>query len=156
MNKQALRQFLQKANKEGYGSGKTGHWIKERDKSTTIPFESGDFKMHDNFFGGEPYGGREVVFFQNDPVWIMVYYGKVNAGEDFAKLYKFLQKALLNAPDKMPVRGPKILEEGEFKYINDWKGEIEEFSGEESISKNGETVYNARYIGGLVDQQKEE
>jgi hypothetical protein len=155
MNKEALRQFVQQANKEGYGSGKTDHWVKEKDGSTTIPFAFGDFRMSDNFFGGEPYGGREVVFFQNAPVWIMVYYGKVNPGEDFAKLYKFLQKALLNAPDEMPVRGPKVLEEEEFTYVNEWKGEIEEFSGEESISKNGKTVYNAKYVGGLVDQRKE-
>ncbi len=156
MNKKALRQFVQKTNKEGYGSGKTGHWIKEKDGSTTIPFASGDFRLHDNFFGGEPYGGREVVFFQNAPVWLMVYYGKVIPGQDILEVYKVIQKALSNAPDEMPVRGPKFLEEGEFKYENEWEGELEEFSGEESISRNGETVYNAEYMGGLVDQQKEE
>jgi len=153
--KEGLRQFLQKANKEGYGSGKTDHWVKEKDGSTTIPFVSGDFRMHDNFFGGEPYGGREVIFFKGAAVWMMVYYGKVNAGEHFAKLYKFLQKALLNAPDEMPVRGPKFLEDEEFKYTNEWEGNMDEFNGEESVSKNGETVYNASYRGGLVDQRKE-
>lgn len=156
MNKHALRQFLQKANKEGYGSGKTDHWMKEKDGSTTIPFESGDFRMRDNFFGGEPYGGNEVVFFKNEAVWMMVYYGKVIPGEDFVKLYKFLQKVLLNAPDEMPVRGPKFLEDGKFKYSNKWEGDIEEFSGKEAITKNGKLVYNATYVGGLVDQQKEE
>lgn len=156
MNIKALKNFLIETKKAGYGAGDSKKWIKEEDGSTTIPFESGDWRMHDNFFGGEPYGGNEVVFFKDAAVWMMVYYGKVNPGEDFAKLYKFLQKALLNAPDEMPVRGPKVLEEGEFKYVNDWEGEIEEFSGEESISRSGQTIYNAKYMGGLVDQQKED
>lgn len=36
--------------------------------------------MNDNFFGGEPYGGREVVFYEEKPVWMMVYYGWVAEG----------------------------------------------------------------------------
>ena len=96
MNKEALRQFLLEANKAGYANASgSKSWVKEKDKSTTIEFQSGDFRMHDNFFGGEPYGGREVVFFQNAPVWMMVYYGWVDAAyENFKEVYPFLQKAL--------------------------------------------------------------
>ena len=31
----------------------------------TIPYEKGDWKSHDNFFGGEPYGGRIIVFYNS-------------------------------------------------------------------------------------------
>ncbi|MBI2049360.1 hypothetical protein HYT32_00390 [Candidatus Roizmanbacteria bacterium] len=156
MNKKALREFVQKANREGYGSGRQDNWTKEKDGSTTIIFGSGDFRMHDNFFGGEPYAGREVVFLKNAAVWMMVYYGKVIPGQDIIQVYKVIQLALSNAPDEMPVRGPKVLEDGEFRYTNEWKGNLEEFSGEESITKSDKLVYSANYIGGLVDQQKEE
>ena len=62
MDKEALRQFLIDSNKSGYAGGEEKKWIKEQDGSTTIPSEKGDWKSHDNYFGGEPYGGRAVCF----------------------------------------------------------------------------------------------
>ncbi len=52
-----LCNFLVKAKKAIYASGDENTKIKESDKSTTLIFEEGDFKYHDNYFGGEPYGG---------------------------------------------------------------------------------------------------
>jgi len=155
MDKKALREFVQKANREGYGSGRRDNWTKEKDGSTTIVFESGDFKMHDNFFGGEPYGRREVVFCKGKVTWMMVYYGAVAKGQDIIKIYALIQKALSNAPDQMPVRGPGILKDGNLEYVNNWQGDIEKFSGGEFIVENGKQIYSANYIGGLVDQRKE-
>ncbi len=156
MNKEALRQFLQQANKEGYGSGKEQNWKKEEDGSTTITFEFGDFKVHDNFFGGEPYAGREVIFYKGKPFWMMVYYGAAIEGQDRKRIYALIQKALSNAPAEMPVRGPRELEDRELTYENGWSGDIQDFSGQESIvHKKGQTVYKAKYMGGLVDQRKE-
>lgn len=157
MNKKALRQFLLEANKAGYANaGGSKNWIKERDGSTTINFESGDFKMRDNYFGGEPYGGNEVVFFENSAVWIMIYYGWVNsATEDFKGVYSFLQKALSKPPENIPLRGPSRFEEGNFVYHSKWEGDIEQYSGEETISKDGKEIYRERYNGGWVGQRKE-
>lgn len=157
MNKKALRKFLLDSNKAGFSTGNSNKWIKEKDGSTTIAFESGDFRMHDNFFGGEPYGGRYVVFYKGNPVWIMVYYGKVyESVNEFESVYKFLQKALSLMPDEMPLRGPKVLEDGKFKYANEWEGDLEKFSGYEVISQNGQKIYDATYMGGLVDVRKEQ
>ena len=52
----------------------------ERAKSGWRKKESEDkeWHYHDNFFGGEPYGGREVIFCHDQPVWMMVYYGEVS------------------------------------------------------------------------------
>ena len=74
MNKDALKTFLIKAKKEGYASGETTT-TKEADGSYSTRYESGDFKFHDNWFGGEPFGGREVVFYKGKPYWMMIYYG---------------------------------------------------------------------------------
>lgn len=157
MNRDALRKFLVEANKAGYATGKYDRFVKEKDKSETIRYESGDFRSHDNFFGGEPYGGRYVVFYKGNPVWIMVYYGKVyESVKEFEPVYKFLQKALSLMPEELPLRGPKVLEEGKFKYVNGWEGDLEEFSGKEVISQNGLNIYNAKYMGGLVDVRKEQ
>lgn len=157
MNKEELAQFVRKANQEGYGSGNEQSWTKEVDGSTTITFESGDFRVHDNFFGGEPYGGREVVFYKKKPFWMMVYYGRVYPGQDRKRIYALVRKALANAPIEMPVRGPLELEDGDLTYENGWTGDIKDFSGhEEIIDGKGQTIYSARYAGGLVDQRKED
>ncbi len=154
MNTKQLCTFLLKANQAGYASGNSKKWIKEKDKSTTIVFKSGDWSMHDNFFGGEPYGGREMVFYKNRPFWIMVYYGWVKKGINPKEIYPFLQKALARMPKNAPYRGPKSLVEKPFRYTNQWKGTVDSFSGQESIYKNKTHVYRANYMGGVVDQRK--
>ncbi len=151
----SLKEFLVLAKKSTYASGDISKKILEADKSTTLMFEASDFKYHDNYFGGEPYGGREVVFFKGEPVYIMVYYGLVKEGiTDFHAIYGILQKALLLIPEDYPYRGPKEYVEGDYIYLNNFIGEIDNFSGEESISFNGKEVYRAKYIGGLVDKRK--
>lgn len=150
----SLQKFLISSNKAGYASGKEKAWTKEKDFSTTISYQEGDFKMHDNFFGGEPYGGRMVVFYKNKPVWMMVYYGWVEKiVKDPNIVYGILRSALKQMPNSAPFRGPKIFKDKELVYENKWNGEIERFSGEEKISKAGKQLYFAQYAGGLVDQR---
>ena len=151
MSTQPLRDFLISFNTAGYASGNESMWIKESDGSTSINFEKEEFKAHDNFFGGEPYGGREVVFFNNKPSWMMVYYGFVAQLADKNEVYKALRNALMNQPKDFPVRGPNVIEFNGFVYQNNWSGDLERFSGKENILKDGIIVYEASYLGGLVD-----
>lgn len=154
--KEGLRSFLIEANKAGYASGKERKWIKEPDGSTTIPFESGEWRMHDNFFGGEPYGGRIIVTENGKPYWMTAYYGSiVPEYPDVKGLYIFLQKALSQPPEEMPVRGPRRFEEGDLVYLSDWEGDLEKFEVTEKIKKAGNPIYEAKFIGGLVDQRGE-
>jgi hypothetical protein len=154
-NVQNLREFLVKAKKATYAAGDSAQKTIGADKSTTLIFEDGDWKYHDNYFGGEPYGGREVVFFQGSPVYIMIYYGWVNDKiPEFAEVYKTLQQALLLIPADKPYRGPERYENGEYLYVNNFVGEVDNFSGEEIITYNGEEAYRAKYMGGLVDQRR--
>lgn len=154
INLDELKSFLVKAKKATYASGDESAKIINDDKSTTLIFEDGDWKYHDNYFGGEPYGGREVVFFQGAPVYIMTYYGWVDErAENVKEIYSILQKALTLIPEDKPYRGPKELNEGNYSYSNDFQGEIDNFSGEEIIKLDGQEVYRAKYLGGLVDQR---
>lgn len=156
INLKELCSFLVKAKKATYAAGDAAKNTIESDKSTTLVFEDGDWKYHDNYFGGEPYGGREVVFFQGLPVYIMVYYGKVDeAVSDVKALYKILQGALSLIPEDKPFRGPKEFSQDGLKYANVFEGEIDNFSGEETItSEDGNEIYKAKYAGGLVDVRK--
>jgi len=154
MDKKSLRQFLIDSNKAGYAGGEEKKWIKEADGSTTIPYIQGDWKSHDNFFGGEPYGGRVVVFYKEKPVWIMVYYGWVAEGTATDPIYAILRSALKAMPEDAPFRGPKEFKEGDLIYSNTWTGDVDRYSGEEQITQGEKLLYKANYMGGLVDQRK--
>jgi len=154
MNKKALKQFLIDSNSAGYAGGEEKKWIKENDGSTTIPFEKGPWRSHDNFFGGEPYGGRTIVFYEGKPYWMMVYYGWVEEGAETDPVYAVLRGALKQMPQDYPFRGPEEYKEGEYTYTNKWEGEVDRFSGEEKITQGDILIYKANYLGGLVDQRK--
>ena len=53
----------------------------------------------------------------------------------------------------MPYRGPRELVDGEFKYINELNGEVDNFFGEEKIYKGDTLLYVAKYIGGFIDKK---
>lgn len=156
MDKERLREFLIKANKAGYAS-EGAETKKESDGSHTMVYVRGDWRFHDNFFGGEPYGGREVIFYKGKPVWVMVYYGRIkDAALDPDDVYTFLRKCLRATPEDKPFRGPASLADSDWSYNNFVEGDIEHFHGNESISKGGKKVYEAGYIGGLVDVRNED
>lgn len=149
-----LKAFKKEASGAGYESEGPKNEIKEKDGSTTFWYESGDWKFHDNYFGGEPYGGRTVILYKNKPVWMMVYYGRLDDKvSDINEAYLFLRKALRADKDE-GFRGPKEFNEGKFRYINNWQGDLENYSGKEEIYRNGNRMYTAMYMGGLVNQRE--
>jgi len=152
MDEVALLRFLMEASRRGYAAASSAVQTREADHSTTIVLEQGDWRFHDNFFGGEPYGGREVVFFQGRPVWIAVYYGYVE-GADVDAVYSFLRRALREAPPEFPVRGPATIHEDGFCYRNAYEGDVTRFWGEETIHAEERLLYKAHYGGGLVDRR---
>jgi hypothetical protein len=149
-----LQTFLYKAQLVGYASAQETKFVKEKDSSTTIEYEDGAYKYHDNYFGGEPYGGRSVVFYNTKPLWMMVYYGTVATNIDSKSVYHVLRNALKLTPSDFPVRGPNEYCFDDFIYRNNWEGTLSLFSGQEFITKNKERIYFARYMGGLVDQPR--
>jgi len=149
-----LCEFLVKAKKATYAAGDLAKKIVNDDKSTTLEFEEGSLKYHDNYFGGEPYGGREVVFVDGKPFYIMTYYGQVDASvTNPGNIYGVLINALKLIPKDFPFRGPQKYEQSPFVYKNTYTGKVDSFYGEETISDKGVVVYSARYAGGLVDQR---
>lgn len=147
-----LRAFILEASRATYASGDQSIKKLQPDGSTTIEYERAPYRFHDNYFGGEPYGGREVVFLNEKPFWMMVYYGRVFEGTEHKGAYAFLMESLRNTTPEAPYRGPSLHENGEWKYMNTISGETDNFSGFEQIFKNGDLVYEAKYIGGLIDQ----
>lgn len=152
VNLAELTDFIFDASRATYASGDESMKRKLPDGSTTIEFEKGAYKYNDNYFGGEPYGGREVVIYQGKPVWMMVYYGFVYPGLVNKDVYAFLIESLSNSTPEIPYRGPRLFERNGWRYENELTGDVEKFSGIEKILKEGACVYEASYIGGLVDR----
>ena len=151
INIDELKSFILKASRATYASGNESVKEKQLDGSTTIQYSDGQYKFHDNYFGGEPYGGREVVFLNDKPIWMMVYYGFVYPEIDVKKIYSFLMESLSSSTLEMPCRGPVLFQKENLKYENKLSGEIDKFSGAEKIYMNESCVYEASYIGGFVD-----
>ena len=148
-----LISFINEANSAGYEQDKPLNLKKETNGSTTIYYQKNDWEFHDNFFGGEPYGGRNVIHYKNKPVHITVYYGNVDQSLDPNQIYPFLRTALRAGKEKA-FRGPNSYSENNFAYKRELKGTIKEFHLEEKIFLNKKLVYKAVFIGGLVDQRQ--
>lgn len=154
MQRDALQDFLLAANQAGYAGGDERTWHKQPDGSTTIRYERDRWRLDDNFFGGEPYGGRMVVFEDDCPGWMMVYYGWVADDTDANLMYSVLRRALMQMPADCPLRGPGEYHDGAFTYSNVWNGDVERFAGVEQIVHEQTIVYEASYSGGVVDRRR--
>ena len=155
MNIESLREYLLVFSKEGYAKDPG---TKNPDGSMTIRHvsENKEWSTIDTYWGGEPYGGTEVVSNKGIPCWLMTYYGAVKKGViNIEEVYGFLRYALSNTDEAFPLRGPASIENGDMTYFNDWHGGIEKFDGKERILKSGEEIYAASYMGGLVNQRGE-
>ncbi len=123
-------------------------------KLKLIKHESGDWRYVDQYVGGEPFQGFEVVWYKDVPVWAMTYRGYYKGKQDYKLFSQFLKAALRVMPKDAPYRGPKEFESAEFsgwKYENKWKGKIKEFKGEEKIHFNSKIIYKTKYQGGTVN-----
>lgn len=148
----ALRDYLNVLAREGYAAT---DGRKNTDGSATITHESGPWRTSDTYFGGEPYGGSEVVFYKNRAVWMMVYYGAVVPDfTDVAAIYRFLKVALANTDASFPLRGPRRYSHESRAYTNEWQGDLDRFTGLEKILESGREVYAATYAGGAVDRAR--
>jgi len=163
MKIEALREFLIAASRKGYAAGEgevEGRTVTTNpdDGSTTIEIIIGNHKLLDHYYGGEPYGGQEVVSEDKKTEWSMVYHGRVIEGVDASGVYGILRSALSNPDSEMPLRGPV----GEYSadgliYRNLCEGDLTSFKGSEDIRRkaSGEVIYDANYMGGWVDQRRE-
>ncbi len=154
VNSTEFREFLGFVAKSGYADAKAPITQLE-DGSHDLVLEKDGFRFHDNWFGGEPYGGREVISKDGKAFWMMVYYGEIKQGTGTpAEVYGVALKEALRQPDiGLPVRGPKEFEATNgCRYSFEWKGSLDRFTGKEMIKdSDGKIVYTAEMSGGLVD-----
>jgi len=150
-----LREFLVKAKKEGYASGKEAVKIPSGEKM--LEFKNGLWRYSDVYKGGDKFfSGDEKVFHKESLVWKMDYDGGVESltGRNKAKeIYMFLKGVLKDVKEEIPFRGPFMFRGGDFLYLNSIHGDIERFNGYETIqfnSKMNEEGSKAEFLKGAV------
>ncbi len=151
MKIEKLKQFLVQAKKNTYASGgenKADVFSGGRRKYT---YKQDDFEYIDIYKGHEEFVGKEEVKQADQLVWQMEYRGKILSEKISADdIYKFLRKALKMVSGDSLFRGPENFTEGNYKYINNTKGDIEDFSGIEKIFYKDELVYELSYKGMMI------
>ena len=147
-----LENFLVKAKQVTYANVGEGEENTLVDGSKELLYEEGDFKYRDRYFGSKTFTGEEVIWHNNEASWSMNYYGGLTSNMKLTKeVYEFLKKAMKLVTTGKPYRGPDEFIEGNFKYVNDVKGNVDSFKGEEKIFFKEQEVYQLNYHGGLIN-----
>ncbi len=145
-----LAKFLVNAKISTYASvGEREEKVLE-DGSYELTYEEGEYKYRDRYFGFNPFIGEEVVWQNGKIIWAMNYYGGITSEIPAKEIYAFLKKAMRQVKEDRPFRGPGNFREGDFEYIDESEGDVNNFIGAERILYKGKEVYKLSYQGGLV------
>lgn len=154
VNNKEFLEFLVKAKKSTYANSNASKVLSSRLKSKDYEFTDGNFTYHDTYFCGVKFMGEEVVYYNNDILWGMNYYG-VTIDDSLTEevMDKVLRVALMKVgEDKevIPVRGPKEFINEDYLYIFNVDGDMENFVGTEQIYKDKKLIYELKCHGGII------
>jgi hypothetical protein len=119
--------------------------------SKQLEFLRGPYLYRDVYVGMLGFVGQEVVYLDGRAWWSMAYSGGLVPGiakADESSIYLALRAALSAVPEALPVRGPRAFDHQGLSYVCAPAGSIERFNGRETISRDGELVYELHFSGG--------
>lgn len=138
--------FLMRAKRATY-AGKGAETAPSRMGAHDLAYREGDLSYYDTYLGGERFAGEEAVWIGENPYWSMNYAGRVT-GAPFSG--DFLKEALLRVPADAPYRGPAHYADGGYAYACEVAGDFAWFQGRETISWQGQEIYECFFHGGLI------
>lgn len=144
-----FRQFLLRAKSNTYASGNAPD-RSSRPTSHDMHYGEEPWQYIDSWLGGFHFIGVEAVWHKGVCVWGMNYYGKTLIEKIPEGFSKFLKASLLQVPVDAPYRGPASFIEGDFEYHCSWRGNLQQFEGEEAISFEKKVIYRLTFHGGEV------
>ena len=147
--------FLLKAKQQTYASqGDEASVAPLLPGSKQLEWQEGDWLYRDIYFGMAYFVGQETISFQRLPVWSMSYAGGVPATiaspEQVRRIYRFLRSAMRQVSPEHPFRGPQRWQDEEYLYTDQYQGSIDAYWGSETITFQGEMVYELHYSGGFL------
>ena len=152
---QQLAKFLVEAKKQTYASGDEAKVDSSREGANDYEYSDGEMTYHDTYFGGVRFMGEEVAYSAGRASWGMNYRGEtLRPDMSEAAMDAVLRPALSMVgedADVIPVRGPRKYERDGYVYEFEVEGTLESFSGKETVSKDGEVVYQLSCNGGMIE-----
>ena len=143
---QSIISFLIRAKRATY-AGKGAETAPSRIGSHDLVYRENNLMYYDTYLGGDRFAGEEALWISDVPVWSMNYLGRVT-GSPFSG--DFLKEALLHVPEDMPFRGPEKYVSGDYTYSCIAAGDFDWFQGKETISWQGNPIFECIYPGGLI------
>lgn len=153
MNKTKLTDFLLKARTKTY-AGDSGEVKPLLIGSKQLEYKENDWLYRDVYYTGQGlFMGFETVYFKDQPVWSMSYYGNFRKLTE-AEVDRVLRKALLEHWKTTRIWKNVAWKSGAYQYTctPDFEGSIDEMAGKENIYKNGKEVYFFFYAGGVIER----
>ena len=154
INSKEFLEFLVKAKKGTYANGNASKSPSSRLLSKDYHYEDSHFTYHDTYFGGVKFIGEEVVYYNENILWGMNYYGvTIDSNLTEEVMDKVLRIALMKVGEDeniIPVRGPKEFVNGDYLYTFDVEGNMENFVGTEQIYKDKKLIYELKCHGGII------
>ena len=154
INSKEFLEFLVKAKKGTYANGNASKSSSSRLLSKDYHYEDGNFTYHDTYFGGVKFMGEEVVYYNDNIIWGMNYYGvTLDSSLTEEVMDKVLRVALMKVgedKDIIPVRGPKEFINEDYLYTFNVDGDMENFVGTEQIYKDKKLIYELKCHGGIL------
>ncbi len=149
-----LIDFIIQAKKAGYASDDESQKLRLDNGFHGFEVQGDDgYKYKDVYFGFNPFSGQEHVWKNNELIWSMNYFGKIESKDiDKKEIYTLLKHAMIKIDQQYPFRGPKCLELGEYTYENIQSGDLHQFSGVEKIFFRQSRVFQLNYHGGSLIQ----
>ena len=155
INSLKLPHFLVKAKIATYASGSDDLAVKPAfENAYQLEYTENKFLYRDIYFGGSYFIGMKIVFWNEQPIWGMSYYGGVLPGisdQQSVEMPSVLKAALREVPLDAPFRGPVSFQDGDYLYKNEIHGDISIFHGTENIRVQEQPIYRLFYHGGLVE-----
>ena len=149
MDRDALEKFILKARTKTYAAA-NGKAEPLLPASVQYEHQEADYSYRDIYYiGNGIFPGLETVFYKNKPVWSMSYFG------DFSKMTEeqvdqMLRKALTELWQTTRIYNRVEKDYGDFMYICDGSGDIDELSGTEEIYVGKDKLYFFHYAGGFI------
>jgi len=148
---EALNNFIVRAKAATY-AGSGAHSLSYRPGSMDLQFQDGAFAYLDSYFGGSDFLGQEVVYYTNQPVWVMNYYGYILrpdkiSGTDAGRVIKASLSQLYKEGRFLGGFEHRV---DNYFYVDTNAGDISRFTGKEWIADQDLRVYELVYHGGLV------
>ncbi|NTV39050.1 MAG: hypothetical protein HGA51_03705 [Demequinaceae bacterium] len=151
VNAVELEKFVVGAKLSTYvGGGSTV--APSRAGSHDLTHSVGGWEYRDSYFGGSDFVGQEVVWFEGEPVWAMNYYGWIEEPTliDAQRAGATIKEALSATYAEGRFLGGFTFDGAHGRYVDQSRGSVAHFKGNEVIEVGGVAAYRLTYAGGLI------